>query len=71
MIDLLSSATYIYLGYGSDTETAEAYYDDLKIWTNTFSDSDAQGPNIGGGIHVPDPVYKATFETTTVSKVAL
>ncbi|MCS2384922.1 LamG domain-containing protein [Bacteroides thetaiotaomicron] len=65
MIDLLSSATYIYLGYGSDTETAEAYYDDLKIWTNTFSDSDAQGPNIGGGIHVPDPVYKATFETTT------
>ena len=65
MIDLLSSATYIYLGYGSDTETAEAYYDDLKIWTNTFSDSDAQGPNIGSGIHVPDPVYKATFETTT------
>lgn len=65
MIDLLSSATYIYLGYGSDTETTEAYYDDLKIWTNTFSDSDAQGPNIGSGIHVPDPVYKATFETTT------
>ena len=65
MIDLLSSATYIYLGYGSDTETAEAYYDDLKIWTNTFSDSDAQGPNIGGGVYVPDPVYKATFETTT------
>lgn len=65
IIDLLSSATYIYVGYGSDTETAEAYYDDLKIWTNTFSDNDAQGPNIGGGVTVPEPVYKATFETTT------
>lgn len=65
IVDLLSSATYIYVGYGSDTETAEAYYDDLKIWTNTFSDNDAQGPNIGGGTTVPEPVYKATFETTT------
>lgn len=65
MIDLLSSATYLYIGYGSDTETAEAYYDNLKIWTNTFSDGDAQGPNIGSGVTVPDPVYRTTFETTT------
>lgn len=64
MVDLLSSATYIYVGYGADTETAEAYYDDLKIWTNTFSDSDAQGPNTGGDVEVPTPVYMNTFDSS-------
>lgn len=36
-----------------------------KLWTNTFSDSDAQGPPMNGGVSVPDSVYKATFETTS------
>ena len=62
IVDLLSSATYIYLGYGSDTETAEAYYDHLKIWTNTFSDSDVAAP--GTSVEVPSPVYMNTFDSS-------
>lgn len=62
LVDLLKSSTYLYIGYGSDTETAEAYYDDLKIWTNTFSENDAIGP--GGSVSVPTPVYLNTFDSS-------
>lgn len=40
---LLTSATYLYIGYGAESETKEGYYANLKIWKNTFSDSDTQG----------------------------
>lgn len=64
IVDLLKSSTYIYLGYGSDTETKEAYYDDLKVWTNTFGDSDAVGPGGSGSVSVPTPVYINTFDSS-------
>lgn len=44
---LITSVPYLYIGYGAEKPTKELYVDEIKVFTNTFSDEDAKGPNMG------------------------
>jgi hypothetical protein len=64
MVDLLTTAPYFYLGYGSQAETQEVYFDDVKIYKNKISSSEAQPV-----ITLPEPVYLHTFDAPSTATI--
>lgn len=63
--DLLTSAPYFYLGYGSSSQTKEFYVDELKIYQNKISEKNAQPDSP----ILPTPVYKLTFDEAHSAKI--
>ncbi|MDH6308385.1 hypothetical protein M2451_000992 [Dysgonomonas sp. PFB1-18] len=47
IVQFMASVPYLYLGYGSDTETPEWMIDDLTIYRNTITDSQIKVPGTG------------------------
>jgi hypothetical protein len=64
MVNLLTTAPFVYLGYGSPAETKEVYFDDVKIYQNQISAMEAQPV-----ISLPDPVYLNTFDANNTAQI--
>jgi hypothetical protein len=47
IVQFMASVPYLYLGYGSDTETPEWMIDDLTIYRNTITESQTKVPGTG------------------------
>ena len=66
IVQFMASVPYIYIGYGSDSQTKEIYIDDIKIYRNTITSKETAKPSTGsvGGslVPVPDPIYFNNFE---------
>ncbi|MDR2804069.1 MAG: LamG domain-containing protein [Dysgonamonadaceae bacterium] len=64
MVDLITTSPYFYLGYGSPAETQEVYFDEVKIYKNKISSSEAQPV-----VTLPEPIYLHTFDVANVSTI--
>ena len=67
IVQFIASVPYMYIGYGSDSQTGEFWIDDLKIYRNTITTKETIVPSIGGpagdtSVPIPDPVYFNNFE---------
>lgn len=63
IVQFIASAPYVYIGYGSDSETKEIWIDDLKIYRNTITNKETAKPEIEDPAgEAPDPVYFNSFE---------
>lgn len=49
LVKFMNKVSTLYIGKGSDTETAPWMIDDLKIYRNQISDKEIARPNMGGG----------------------
>lgn len=49
IVQAMASASYMYLGYGSGTETGEWMIDDLTVYRNQITDVQIKVPGDGGG----------------------
>ncbi|MDR0543250.1 MAG: LamG domain-containing protein [Dysgonamonadaceae bacterium] len=64
MVTLLTTAPYIYLGYGAPEKTKEVYFDDVKIYKNQISATEAQPV-----ISLPEPAYLNTFDAYHTAEI--
>lgn len=56
IVQFMASAPYLYIGYGSGTETGEWMIDDLTLYRNRITDSQIKVPG-GGSEEVDDKKY--------------
>lgn len=49
MVQFMAKVPYIYIGYGSDTQTGTMWIDDVKVFRNKLTKTQWERPNIGGG----------------------
>lgn len=49
IVQSMASASYLYIGYGSNTETREWMVDDLTIYRNQITETQIKVPDTGGG----------------------
>lgn len=64
---LLTTVPYLYLGYGSPSNTEETYFDEVKVYKNLFSEEDAKGPNMDSELR--KPVYINTFDSPNGTQI--
>lgn len=69
IVQFMASVPYLYIGYGSDTETAEWYVEDFNVYRNTITNKEIAIPNKKpggdaeeGGEFYPGQVYFNDFE---------
>lgn len=48
IVQFMASVPYIYIGYGSDTETQEMWIDDITIYRNQITATQQAMPSLGG-----------------------
>ena len=48
IVQFMATAPVMYIGYGSDTQPAEMWIDDLTVYRNTITDAQIQIPTAGG-----------------------
>lgn len=49
IVQFMASVPYIYIGYGSDTQTKEMWIDDINIYRNTITSKETKVPKKGTG----------------------
>ncbi len=71
LFKFMNNVSTLYIGKGSDTDTAPWSIDDLKIYRNQISEKEIARPNMGGGSTGPGgdsgfepvkPIYYNTFD---------
>jgi len=68
IVQFMASVPYLYIGYGSDSQTKEMWIDDLKVYRNTITSKEVATPKKGGssddegGELYPHQVYYNDFE---------
>ena len=70
IVQFMASVPYIYMGYGSDTQTKKFYLDDVKFYRNTITSkewTDPRKPDSGedNTETYPEPVYIGDFDSNT------
>lgn len=48
LVKFMASVSYLYLGYGADTQMSELWLDDLKLYRNTLTAKETTMPEVGG-----------------------
>ncbi len=63
IVQFMASTPYIYMGYGSDTNTSEMWLDDVAIYRNTITSKQFNRPVIAPtSDELPSPVFFLDFD---------
>lgn len=63
MVKMMASVPYMYIGYGSETQTGEMWVDDVKIYRNTITQTQTNKPEVGGETSTVITVGATDFST--------